>query len=401
MKAAFLLVLAAVTLYMAGIYRSGIVMCVAIIEFLLWIFMAVLVRILAGKCKVVSWGNAGRCVRGERAGVSLIVENKGMLPVWYFRAGILRRGGKYSGQAKLTYHGQVKPHERVDCRIEVVLEHCGLERFIVEKVYVWDSLRLFRRRIKANLKECIVPVFPREYVMDIEAAEGESLLAAGNDLMPMQLVGEDVQEILQYNEYMPGDSFKNIHWKLSARTDEIWVKKFSRAQEHRVTVFVNLVEPEKVEEEQEVSGNRPRHGKGESAGPDRKFVQKSGRKGAAAGDVFDVFYEILQALLLGLMAQADSVWLHWFDAATGELQGRTIRERADIDEVFLALYQSGWMSGGQVDREALAQEKTAKLGENLIEFDGALALSFGGKLVKQFTVENYVKELAEEKVVMP
>ncbi|MBR1702931.1 MAG: DUF58 domain-containing protein [Lachnospiraceae bacterium] len=373
MKAFFLLILATVTLYLAGIYRSGIVMVASVIEFLLWIFMAVLAHLFSKSIKVISWGNERRFVRGERAGLVLVLENKGVIPIWHFRVRMLQhqhflrqKDRKKKRRVKLLYEGQVKSRGRERCLFETSAEHCGFESFTLERIFVWDSLKIFKRKLKTDSKERLIPVFPREYVMNIEAAEGESLLTVGNDSESIPVLGEDVQELLQYNEYVPGDNIKNIHWKLSAKSDEIWVKKFSRADERRVSLFANLLESEGM------------------------------------GDVAkDAFYEILQALILGLMSGFDSIDLHWMDPQTGEIQRRIIRDRDDSDEAFEALYEAGWMQKENIDEAAFTKEKRTKLGSRMIELDGSLRLFCGELLVREFTPEGYVKELEEGKVVIP
>lgn len=383
MKACILFLLTTVTLYLAGIYRSEIVMAAAIIEFLLWVIMAVLAYLLPKQLQVVSWKSEGRTVRGEKAKLVLIVENKGIIPIWYFRATILqhqhvsyqhdhgqrvqhRKDSAKQRGGKLVYEGQVKSREKERCLFEISAEHCGFECFTIDRIFVWDHLKIFRRKLKIDGRERVVPVFPREYVMQIEAAEGESLLSVGSDNEPIPVPGEDVQEILQYNAYAPGDSVKNIHWKLSARGDETWVKKFSRAEERRVSLFANLLENE-------------------------------GMSGAQK----DAFYELLQALLLGLMSGGDSVDLYWFMSGSGELRRQIIRDRADVDEAFAALYMAGWMQREKFDEAAFIREKHMKLGDRMIELDGSLRLLCGDLLMKQYTLENYVKELEVGKVVIP
>ncbi|MBR1854163.1 MAG: DUF58 domain-containing protein [Lachnospiraceae bacterium] len=380
MKAFVFLGLATVTLYLAGIYRSEIVMAAAVIEFLLWVIMAVFAYLLTKGLQVVSWGNEGRLVRGEKTRIALIVENRGIIPIWYFHARILQRQhirqlhdqGQYiqnqrdQRRVKLVYEGQVKSRKKERCLFEISVGHCGFESFTLDRIFVWDHLRIFKRKLKTDSKEQLVPVFPREYVMQIEAVEGESLLNVGSDNEPIPVPGEDVQEVLQYNAYAPGDSVKNIHWKLSAKGDETWVKKFSRADERRVSLFADLLEDKGMTDEQK-----------------------------------DAFYELLQALLLGLMCGGDSVDLYWFVPGSGELQRRIIRDRADVDEAFVALYMAGWMQREKLDEAAFIREKRTKLGDRIIELDGSLRLFSGDLLIKQYTQENYIKELEAGKVVIP
>ena len=45
-------------------------------------------------------------------------------------------------------------------------------------------------------------------------------------------------EIRQLRKYMPGDLVKRIHWKQSARTDQLLVKEFQQEEEESVFLYL-------------------------------------------------------------------------------------------------------------------------------------------------------------------
>ena len=50
--------------------------------------------------------------------------------------------------------------------------------------------------------------------------------------------GSDPTEIFQIREYVPGDSLRQIHWKLSAKAGRYMVRDAAKPVDHRLTIYV-------------------------------------------------------------------------------------------------------------------------------------------------------------------
>lgn len=214
-----------------------------------------------------------------------------------------------------------------------------------------------------------IPVFPPKNVLRVESARGETLQDFGSDQEPAPSVGNDVWEVQQYREYQAGDSVKNIHWKLSARSEELWVKEYSRGDAHRIGLFLDLAQ--------------------------RKPLDADGK---------DAFYEIFLALLMGLAEKYDSVYLHWFDWKEKRWEVRRIAEAEQYREILPRLYEAGFIPADQIDEKTYREERIVRVGTAMLQFDSELRLSFGGAeelVLKQFSLQSYRHEIAEQKVVIP
>lgn len=212
-------------------------------------------------------------------------------------------------------------------------------------------------------------VFPPQSVFRVESARGETLQAFGSDQEPAPAVGNEVWEVQQYREYQAGDSVKNIHWKLSARSEEFWVKEYSRGDAHRIGLFLDLAQ--------------------------RKPMDADGK---------DAFYEIFLALFLGLLEKYDSVRLHWFDWQEKRWEVRHIIEAEQYREVLPQLYEAGFIPADQIDEKTYREERIVRVGAGMLQFDTELRLSFGGAeelVLKQFSRYSYRQEIREQKVVIP
>lgn len=370
MKGLLLLIVAVATMYVAGIYRVSVGLFVAVIELLLFLIMFVVVRHLRGKV-------SGRIVPADeglqRGGIMpcrLVVENSGRLPIWFWDATLAWSQDAPIGKHKLS--GQVRDRGLEQAEFEISAQHCGFVTVTLLQMRVWDYLRLFCKKVKINKKGCSaarIAVFPGRRVLKVESASGENVPIPGADMEPLPLVGLDVQEVLQYREYQAGDSVKNIHWKLSARNEEIWVKEYSKSEELRVGLFLDLVQRSSISVEQK-----------------------------------DAFYEILYALLLGLLEKYDSVYTHWFRWEDKTMITKRVTSEEQCHEILTALYDTERISADEIDENSYREERVSKVGDALLQFDEELRLSYGEPgilLLKQFSVQNYGQEIEEQKVVIP
>lgn len=94
-------------------------------------------------------------------------------------------------------------------------------------------------------------------------------------------------EIRQLRKYMPGDLVKRIHWKQSARTDQLLVKEFQQEEEESVFLYLDF----------------------------------SGEKEADPKEM-SAFYQILSGVLSGLLKKKRGVQVSWRTSEGRFLQRR-------------------------------------------------------------------------------
>ncbi len=106
-----------------------------------------------------------------------------------------------------------------------------------DRLNVTDYLHLytFTRPINIQIE---VPILPD----DIEAPSYDKrhVIASKKEGDPTEITtigGEKTRDTKQIREYRSGDSIKDIHWKLSAKTDELMVKEYEEIKELYYLVF--------------------------------------------------------------------------------------------------------------------------------------------------------------------
>lgn len=124
--------------------------------------------------------------------------------------------------------------------------YCGLLQVKINRAEVSSMMNLFRKRKKVDIKA--------EYVVmpdKIEAVSmGRVVSGLGNDEIPDSDVrGNNSSQIREIEEYKPGDRLQKIHWKATAKKDELMVKEYEGTLSDQVTLIVELVKDKKVLED--------------------------------------------------------------------------------------------------------------------------------------------------------
>ena len=194
-------------------YRAPFFLAVGVLGFLVWTFMLATACIRKRRLRVFFAGQDTETTAGVKTVLPVSVEEKGKLPPGGIR---LRIRGMLRGKAermRFTLFG--------DTGAETVFRHAGLVRLSLEKAEVCDPMGLFHLSIPGKdipVRETGITVYP--------AAESESGETAPRTLQPETVRarkdGEGREEI---RAYLPGDPAHRIHWKLSARFDDLLVRR--------------------------------------------------------------------------------------------------------------------------------------------------------------------------------
>ena len=99
-----------------------------------------------------------------------------------------------------------------------------------------DVFNLFELRKNIDTKN-YVKVYPRIYEMENMTSGGKDIF---KDSIDFKGNNEDQFTIKDVREYRQGDSLKKIHWKLSAKYGELYVKNFENISGEEIVIFVDL-----------------------------------------------------------------------------------------------------------------------------------------------------------------
>ena len=114
----------------------------------------------------------------------------------------------------------------------------------VDSLYISDLFRFFA--IRADMRNyAAVTVVPRK--MRIVGDRRTFFTDTPSPVMRRD-VAADKNEQTDIREYVPGDSVRDIHWKLSSKTQDLMVKQYSSVEDRHVYVFCDLARCERAPE---------------------------------------------------------------------------------------------------------------------------------------------------------
>lgn len=119
----------------------------------------------------------------------------------------------------------------------LLTEHCCAIRCSVKSAFAYDALGLFRIRLRP-VNDTVICVLPKP--QQPESLPGYSL-AVHRIYMPKY--GGGFAEVHDMRAYRPGDSMRDIHWKLSAKTDSLVVREPQRPIYSSVVITIDLEAP--------------------------------------------------------------------------------------------------------------------------------------------------------------
>ena len=200
----------------------GILLVVPVVCLLFVLIKAMFCRIEAGEIPPSA-------SRGEDVVLTLKVIQKGFLPLaclqtevrWFsYGEPMLRKKGKLRGTgARCIKH--------IEYTFPAV--HCGRAEFTVAKARLFDCLGLFSVPVKKAGKGTVM-------IMPVVSPLGEDEMALIVGLLSRNRGMKDGDYFIR--DYHPGDNLRSIHWKLTAREEEIQVKE--QEADNSVNLFLNM-----------------------------------------------------------------------------------------------------------------------------------------------------------------
>lgn len=113
----------------------------------------------------------------------------------------------YNALTEVSYVG--KPAERIPT------EHCGRITISYDRLFIYDYLGLFRRRLRKG-DSCVIFVEPKAVTAEAIPQTGTGAVSAWKPK-----TGGGWSEDHDLRLYRPGDDLRQIHWKLAAKTGQL------------------------------------------------------------------------------------------------------------------------------------------------------------------------------------
>lgn len=213
-----------------------LLMLLLIMSVMPFVSLALTIR---GKSKIKVYVSSDKASVGKNVPVDVYfdVENKSVVSIENFTLDIRIFNAFYGNDEIYEIIVPSTPMSTRRTTMKVSSIYCG--RLIVEVFFVkmYDIFGLFKFKLPINAKTEIM-------FMPYETIELDNIPISvhGNaDDEELQYVkGDDVSQISQIRNYIPGDRLQNIHWKLSAKAEELQVKEYSLPYSDDVVLLLEV-----------------------------------------------------------------------------------------------------------------------------------------------------------------
>lgn len=166
-------------------------------------------------------------IRGDMDEYRVHIKNTAILPIPALRVCVTYQYDNYHVPQVLEHTAFVNSIEETDISGHIMLEYVGRLTIHLSKSYLYDPLRLFAIPLKQTAQQevMVMPVLaePDYYTM---YTAYDNLTDASE--YSAKRSGEDPSEVFDVRTYRAGDSLNRIHWKLSAKEDDLVVKEFGQ-----------------------------------------------------------------------------------------------------------------------------------------------------------------------------
>ena len=168
--------------------------------------------------------HADTAERGEEIPIPIRIVNSGRIPALLE---IQVFGQSLSGIRKMEKQRvQVLPHKSERLSLHQVVDTCGKFQVGITKLRVFDGFGFLsvRKRCEEKLE---IMVMPKPYPMNLVVSNRTKWFPIDGESYAKDRSGDDTAEIYEVREYRAGDRLQKVHWKLSAKEQELYIKEFS------------------------------------------------------------------------------------------------------------------------------------------------------------------------------
>ncbi len=344
------LVLLAVAFFLAGMFLYLPFLALFVAMLLLALFCLITSRYFRRHVTVAFCKRSETTQIHEKLSGQLLIRYTGSLPTGTIKVPVKAAYVKGRKHRLATVRQAVEKKGDQQVAFPVQAPSCGLMTISFPWFRTNDYLTLFRpKKRKSDAME--LAVFPGEEALDVEFSETGEDESNQPESQLINRAGDASQEIRQLREYQEGDPTRQIHWNLSARMDDLWIKEFQRESDRSAVVLLD--------------------GRGFSA--------------CSAADA-GCFYELISALALGLLNQVSGVTLCWQEPEKNGLHTEEVLDIDQLRDALLLLYRRG-----------LAEKLPAGTEDKgVFQVDPSLKVCWNGQILHQFSRKNLEEEISRE-----
>jgi hypothetical protein len=129
--------------------------------------------------------------------------------------------------------------------LDIDFSHIGRYELSAENAVILDPLRLLRKKVRIG-ETAAMTVLPDVFDMRLSLTHSSAAILSTEEYSRLGK-GIEPGEVRSIREYSPGDPIKNIHWKLSEKTDKLLVKELELPETGEILTVLDTFYDEDIE----------------------------------------------------------------------------------------------------------------------------------------------------------
>lgn len=191
--------------------------------------------------------------KGSGGKVTLTLENGTVFPVFRVRCRLLAENQLNRQRQTLDEMTWLPGRRKKELSMNIGSPYCGRIRLSVDRIVLYDCFGLIGVRCKCDAVTHMA-VQPDTFAMDVMLIPNPDS-TEDSEAYSQERPGSDLTETYQIREYVPGDSPRQVHWKLSGKFDRLIVRDPALPITRNVLVFWERTgegeEPERIDAQAE------------------------------------------------------------------------------------------------------------------------------------------------------
>ncbi|MDE6889176.1 MAG: DUF58 domain-containing protein [Eubacterium sp.] len=354
----------AVLFYISILYESASLLLLGYAGAVLLVSAVLLLvyRVRTVRCAVVFPIASAEC--GKPLTMRIQMENRGFLPCMKFRFQLEQKNRFLGGGCKKWLRGGMAAAGTNSFDYSFTMEDYGGFEIQLKKVRLYDLTGLFYVHKTLRCGGC-VQVLPQMREIGVQLSQAVENFSGDAQVYDAFRPGDDRSELFQMREFRAGDKIQSVHWKLSAKLDELLVKENSLPKACPVVLFLDY--------------ENSRRSKAEKV---------------------NAYLVILASISFSLMDAGCAHYAAWYSGCGGDI----VRVRVDDEEslyLFLSVYMEDIFERKESNLAEAYREKYR--GEHYLyalQLDERLQLFKNGDKIVKFSLENWKEELGGLEIIL-
>lgn len=308
--------------------------------------------------------------KGKKVAVQITVDHTMMIPAAKVRYRV-RCGNTFAGYAEnFWWNGAGLRHGKQTIEKRMAFSHVGNYQLKLIKIRIYDLTGLFY--VHKRIQKCAdVQILPELDSVAVQISNPVRNYFGESESYDEFRPGADASQIFDVREYRPGDRLQRVHWKLSAKSDSLFIREDSQPLACAVVFLLNM----------------------QFLGRKRGHHAQRRRESYA-----EIFLTVAADLVYSMMDAGCPHYVVWQE--DGEIR----RLRVDDEEsmyLFLVQFMRGCHTGTMEDlRQIYGERFRGEYPVHELELTPELALEMDGQKLMEFGRRDWKQKLTEMELIL-